>query len=76
MASSKDSSGKPVLFSEWLRSKMEAGGVVGHVAKAWNALDPSLRKGRINAARLDRVLGGNSGAVVVAKYTEDTGRTP
>jgi hypothetical protein len=65
---------KPLLFSEWLRTKMQDQTQVGAVARAWNALPSESRKGRVNAARIDRVLGTNQGGLVITKYAEETGR--
>lgn len=66
---------KPLLFSDWLRQQSERQDDIGAVSREWNALPPKARKGRINAKRLDDVLGGSRGAAVISAYGEATGRT-
>jgi hypothetical protein len=44
-------------FSEWLRTHPHHSPITNDMANKWNLLSGAERKGRINAARLFRVLG-------------------
>jgi len=64
--------GTRVLFSAWLRSQVERADMLGEVARAWNAQPFAARKGRINAARIDRQLqcAPGTGEQVIKAYEE------
>ena len=65
-------------FSEWLRTHPHHSPITNDVAHKWNLLSGPERKGRINAARLVRVLGipQDKADLVMAAFEQYRGTLP